>query len=66
MPEKDIRYRTEVIDRASHVEVNSSIQVNSSKLIVHDLQLRKVITSPSELRLGVLGLYGNPIESRIH
>ena len=49
---KDIRCRTEVIDRARHVEVNSSIQVNSSKLIVHDLQLRKVITSPSELRFG--------------
>ena len=52
MPEKDIRCLTKVIDRARHVEVNSSIQVNSSKLIVHDLQLRKVITSPSELRLG--------------
>ena len=55
IPEKDIRCRTEVIDRAHHVEVNSSIQVNSSKLIVHDLQLRKVITSPSELRFGCSG-----------
>ena len=52
MLEKDIRCRIEVIDQARHVEVKSSIQVNSSKLIVHDLQLRKVITSPSELRLG--------------
>ena len=33
---------------------------------MYDLQLRKVITSLSELRFGVLRLYGNPIKSRFH
>ena len=31
-----------------------------------DLQLWKVINSLSESILGVLGLYGKPIESRVH
>ena len=52
MPKKDIRCQTKVIDLARHVEVNSSIQVNSSRLTTYDLKLRKVITSPSELRFG--------------
>ena len=32
----------------------------------YDLQLRKVITPSYEFDSGVLVLYGNPIESRIH
>ena len=34
----------------------------SSKLTTHDLQLRKVISPSFELRFGVLGLHGKPIE----
>ena len=66
MPEEDIRCQTEVIDRAFSFQVNSSVQVSSSGLTTHDLQLQKAISPSFELRLGVLGLYGNPIESRIH
>ena len=46
MPKEDIRYQTEVLDRALLG------QVNSSGLTTHDLQLRKVISSSSELRFG--------------
>ena len=42
------------------------VQVSSSRLTTYDLQLRKVITSPSELRFGVLGLYGKTMELKIH
>ena len=34
--------------------------------VMYDLKLRNVITSSSELRFGVLRLYGKPIESRLH
>ena len=50
MPEEDIRCRTEVIDRARPGKVSSSVQVSSSGLTMYDLQLRKVISPPSELR----------------
>ena len=50
MPEDDIRCQTEVLDRAHPGQVSSSVQVSSSALTTHDLQLRKVISSLSELR----------------
>ena len=50
MPEEDIRCQTEVIDGARPGQVSSSVQVSSSGLTTHDLQLRKVITPSSELR----------------
>ena len=34
--------------------------------VMHDRQLQKVVTSSSNFVLGVLRLYGNPIESRFH
>ena len=66
MPEEYIRCQNEVLDRALLGKVSSSVQVSSSRLTTHDLQLRKVISSSSELRFGVLELYGKPIESRVH
>ena len=48
IPEEDRRCLTEVIDRARPGQVSSSVQ----DLTVYDLQLRKVITPLSELRLG--------------
>ena len=48
MPDEDRRCLTEVIDRAHPGQVSSSVQ----DLTVYDLQLRKVITPSSELRLG--------------
>ena len=62
IPEEDRRCLTVVIDQARPGQVSSSIQ----DLTAYDLQLRKVITPSSELRFGVLGLYGKLIESRIH
>ena len=47
-PDEDRRCLTEVIDRARPGQVSSSVQ----DLTVYDLQLRKVITPSSELRLG--------------
>ena len=52
MPEEDIRCETEVLDRARPGHVRSSVQVSSSKLTTHDLQLRKVISPTFELRFG--------------
>ena len=46
----DRRCQTEVVDRARPGQVRSSVQVSSFELTTYDLQLRKVITSPSELR----------------
>ena len=66
MHEEDIRCHTEVLDRARPGQVSSSVQVSSFGLTTHDLQLRKVISLSFELHLGVLGLYGKSIESRIH
>ena len=66
MPEEDIICHTEVLNRAHPGQISSSVQVSSSGLTTHDLQLRKVISPSFKLRFGVLGLYGNPIESRIH
>ena len=60
--EEDRRCLIEVIDRARPGQVSSSVQ----DLIAYDLLLRKVITIRSNSYLGVLGLYGKPIESRIH
>ena len=54
------------LSRARPVELSSSIQVSSSDLPTYDLQLWKVITLRPNSDLGVLGLYGKPIESRIH
>ena len=50
--EEDRRFFTEVIDRALPGQVSALVQVSSSGLTMHDLQLRKVISSSSELRLG--------------
>ena len=50
MIDEDIRGQTEVLDRARPSQVSSSIQVSSSGLTTRDLQLRKVITTPIELR----------------
>ena len=52
MIDEDIRGQTEVLDRARPSQVSSSIQVSSSGLTTRDLQLRKVITTPIELRFG--------------
>ena len=48
IPKEDRRCLTEVVDRAGLGQVSSSVQ----DLTVSDLQLRKVITPSSELRLG--------------
>ena len=48
MPEEDRRCLTEAIEQARPCQVSSSVQ----DLTVYDLQLRKVITPLSELRLG--------------
>ena len=48
MPDEDRRCLNEVIDRAHPGKVSSSVQ----DLTVYDLQLWKVITPSSELRLG--------------
>ena len=50
MPEEDIRCQNEVLDRARPGQVSSSVQVSSSGLTTHDLQLRKVISPSFELR----------------
>ena len=52
MTEEDIRCQTEVLDRARPGQVSSSVQVSSSGLITHDLQLRKVISPLFEFRFG--------------
>ena len=52
MLEEDIRCQTEVLDQARPGQVSSSVQVSLSGLTTHDLQLRKVISSSSELRFG--------------
>ena len=52
MAEDDIICMTKVLDQASPGQVSSSVQVSSSGLTTHDLQLRKVISSLSELRFG--------------
>ena len=51
-PEDDIRCQDDVLDRARPGQVSSSVQVSSSGLTTHDLQLWKVISSSSELRFG--------------
>ena len=50
--EEDRTPLTKVIDRARPGQVSSSVQVSSSGLTTHDLQLWKFITPPSELRFG--------------
>ena len=52
IPEQDIRCQTEVLDRARSGQVSSSVQVSSSGLTTHDLQLQKVISPSFELRFG--------------
>ena len=52
MPDKEIRYNTEVLDRACLGQINLSVQVSSAGLTTHDLQLRKVISPSFELRFG--------------
>ena len=54
--------------RPSLLRLGQVSQFRSARLGVTtcDLQLWKVITPSSELLSGVLGLYGKPIESRIH
>ena len=49
MPEKYIRCQTEVLYQARLGQVSSSVQVSSSGLTTHDLQLRKVISPSFEL-----------------
>ena len=48
MPEEDRRFLTKVIDRARPGQISSSVQ----DLTMYDLELQKVITPSSELRLG--------------
>ena len=52
MPEENIICQTEVLDQAHPGQVSLSVQVSSSGLTTHDLQLRKVISPSFELRLG--------------
>ena len=52
MPEKDIICQNKVLDRARPGQVSSSVQVSSSGLTTHDLQLRKVISPSFELQFG--------------
>ena len=52
VPEEDIRCLTEVIDQVYQGQLNSSVQVNLSRLTAHDLQLRNVISPSFELRFG--------------
>ena len=52
MLKEDIRYETEVLDRARAGHISSSVLVSSSGLTKHDLQLRKVISPSFELRFG--------------
>ena len=52
MPVEDIRCQNEVLDRARPGQVSSSVQVSSSRLTTHDLQLRKVISLSFELPFG--------------
>ena len=66
MFEEDIICQTEVLDRARPGLVSTSVKVSSTRLTTHDLQLQNVISPSFELRFGVLGLYGKPIESRIY
>ena len=50
MPKEDIRCQNEVLDRGRPGQVSSSVQVSSSGLTTNDLNLRKVISPPFELR----------------
>ena len=52
MHEEDIRCHNEVLDLARPGQVSSSVQVSSSGLTTHDLQLRKVISPSFEFRFG--------------
>ena len=52
MPKEDIKCQTEVLDRALPGQVSSLVQVSSSGLTTHDLQLWKVISPSFELRFG--------------
>ena len=52
MTEVDRRCLTKVIGEFYRGQLSSSVQVSSSGLTTHDLQLRKVISPSSELRLG--------------
>ena len=52
--------------RPRPVELRSSVQVSSSGLTTHDLQLGRSYLLRLNFDLGVLELYGKPIESRIH
>ena len=53
MPEWDIRCQTKVLESARPGQVSSSVQVSSSELTTHDLQLWKVISPSFELRFWV-------------
>ena len=67
IPEGDIKGQTEVLDRARPGQVSSSIQVSSSGLtdeLTSNFGRSYLLRSNSVL--GVLRLYGKPIESRIH
>ena len=66
MPEVDIRYKTEVLDRARPGQVSSSVKVSSSGLTTHDSNFGKSYLLRPNSVSGVLGLYGKPIESIIH
>ena len=49
------------VRRSSSLQCSSSVQVSSSGLTVHDLQLRKSYLLGLNSDLDVLGLYGKPI-----
>ena len=61
IPEEDIRCQTKVLYQARPGQVSSSVQVSSSGLTTHDIQLRKLISPSFELRFGIFRLYGNPL-----
>ena len=47
---EDVRCQTEELDRDRPGQFGTLVQVNSSRLTTHDLQLRKVISLSFELR----------------
>ena len=53
MPEEDIRSRTEVIYRARHAEVNSSVQVNKKEHGLRSLIILSIFALSSILEMVV-------------
>ena len=53
----------DMASKGKSVRIGRVGQLGNGWLLMCDLQLRTVITSSFEIRLGVLGLYGKPIDS---